>query len=175
MSYSVRDDNATLGQGAAIEFNNGAGPTFQGKVQAIEFIGIYGGNATNLVTGTKYCVFLAPPNPSTASLTLNLGGSYQVVGGSIVANTASTSGTLAIEVCAAGTADGSGTNVLSTATTSLAAGGTGMATATPAPLTLATNVDNLTVAPNARVNFILGGTLTGLVNLNATLYIARVS
>jgi hypothetical protein len=175
MSYSVRDDNATFGPGAAVEFSSGATQSFQGKLQAIEFIGIYGGNATNLVTATKYCVFLAPPLPSNATSVLNLGGVYQIVGGQIIANAASTSGTLAIEVCPAGTADGAGNNVLSTATTSLAAGGTGIAVTTPAPLTLNTNVDNLFIANNARVNFILGGTLTSLANLNVTLYIARIS
>lgn len=175
MSYNVKDDNGIFGQGAAVAFGNGAGGSTIGKIQAIEPVGMFGIDAANVTTAHAYSVFLAPPTPSNASATVNLGGSYQILGGSIRVNTASTSGTLAIEVCPAGTADGSGNNVLSTATTSLASGGTGVGTATPASLTLNTNVDNLTVANNARINFIFGGTLTGLVNLNCTLYVARVS
>src|SRR5689334_13539983 len=123
MSFSVRDTNATFGNLAAIEIGNGASAPLVTRIQNFEPAGILGGNATNLVTGTRYCVFLAPLNPTnTAPVTLPFGGGYQIFGGEYIFNTASSSGTLAIEVCPAGTADGSGNNVLSTATISLSAG-----------------------------------------------------
>lgn len=175
MSYSVRDDNSTFGPQAAVEVLNGAGAPTISKFQTVELVGINGVDAGQLTTAHNYTVYIAPPNPSLAAGTLALGGSYQIVGGSIYVKTASTSGTLAIEVVPAGTADGSGTNVLSTATTSLAAGGTGVGGNSPASLTLNTNVDNLTIAPNGRINFTFGGTLTNLVDFSATLYIIRTS
>lgn len=176
MSYLVGDDNGVLGQGAAVAFRNGAGAPVLAKVQAVEPVGIFGVDAANVTTAHKYCVFIAPPNATnTAPAALNLGGQYQVLGGSIICDTASTSGTVAIEICPAGTATGSGNNVLSTATTSIAAGGVGVAATTPGVLTLNTNVDNLIVANGARINVIFGGTLTNLVNLNVTLYLGRIS
>lgn len=175
MSYNMRGDPGIFGPSAAVEIPNGAGQSLLAKLQTFEPCGFFGIDAGNVTTAHKYCVFLAPPNPSAASGTLPMGGSYQIIGGSIIANTASTSGTLAIEVCPAGTADGSGNNVLSTTNTSLAAAGPGIGVATPASLTLSTNVDNLIIAPNGRINMIFGGTLTNLVNLNCTLYLIRTS
>jgi len=172
MSYSVRDDNPILGAGAQIAFGNGATGPVLARIQAVEPVVIFG-DAGNFTTGHKYSAFIAPLGP-TAGVPA-LGTNWQIIAGVINVGTASSSGTLAIEICPSGTADGSGNNVLSTTNTSLASSGTGVGGNAPAALTLNSNIDNLIITPGGRINFIFGGTLTSLVNLNCTLYVARVS
>lgn len=173
MSYNVRDDNATLGPNAAVEIPNGASASFLGNLQLVEAVGMFGQDAATLINGHVYTVFVSPPAPTAASGLLPLGSQYRVVGGTIYYATATAgAATLAIEICAPGVANGSGTNVLSTATTSLQTA----ATTTPVPLTLNTSVSSLNLAPNSRINFTVGGAATtGLVDLACILYVARTA
>jgi hypothetical protein len=168
MSYNVRDDAGTFGGQAQIELNNGAGAPTIVRMQVYEAVGLFGIAAAG-ATG-KYDVFIAPPTPSAASVLAPLGTSYQILGGTINYDTASSSGTVAVEICPAGTASGSGNNVLSTTNVSTATA----ATNTPVSLTLNTNIDNLLIGPLGRINVIFGGTATGLVNFTIVLYLGRV-
>jgi hypothetical protein len=180
MSFSVRDINDTLGPLAQVEFPNGAGAPTLGCVQAWEDAGIYGaaGGTTfpaGVVAGTTYTVFMSPPTPSISLGQPPLGGNWVVKEASIFYSTAASgAATVAIEVCAPGTANGSGTNVLSATNFAL---NTALSTAnTPQTLPLSTNIDNLTLVPNSRINFIFGATSTaGLVDFTLILYLVRVS
>lgn len=172
MSFNVRDSNILVGPLAGVELPNGAGQSTVVAHQVLEPVGLFGASATTFANGS-YTVWITPPNPSGASGLVPLGQQYKVVGGSYTLNTGGTSATLAIEICNAGVANGSGNNVLSTATIGLASGNqTG---STPASLTLASNIDNLLLAPNSRINFISAGTVTGLAGFTAQLYVVRVS
>jgi hypothetical protein len=168
MSYTVRDDNAIFGPLAAVEYPNGAGASVIGCIQNFEPIELIASAATLQAFNT---VFIAPPAPSTATNLPALGQKYQIVGVSYYYSTASTSGTMSIEVVPAGTANGSGTNVLSTANVSLSTA----ATTTPNNATLNANIDNLFILPNSRVNVNSAGTLTNLVDLAVMIYITRIA
>lgn len=97
----------------------------------------------------------------------NLSGQYVVAG--VVANfgTASSSGTLQVEVAGSGVAQGSGTNQLQSA---LSLAGTanvpvnGVVVASPTVITA-----------GSRVNAILAGTLTGLANCSISIVLQRVA
>lgn len=169
MSYNVRDDNAILGPNAYVELPNGAGASTLAKLQVIEPV-VYFSLAAP--TAGTYSLFVSPPLPSNASVLQPLGGKFQVAGASVVYSTGSTSGTLALEICPAGTANGSGTNVLSTTSFNIAQG-TNAGSSTPYNLTLNTNVDNLQMTDNSRINMILGGTLTSLASFCLVIYLIR--
>jgi hypothetical protein len=180
MSFNVRDDNALFGALAGVEISNGAAASTIVAHQLVEPVGIFGatgtgGTAPNFVASTSYTVFISPPNPSVASGIVPLGNSYRVVGVQIFYSTAASgAATAAIEICAPGTANGSGTNVLSATNFAL---NTALTSAnTPQALALNANIDNLTMAPNSRLNVVSGATATtGLVDFTLVIYVSRVS
>jgi len=179
MSYNVRDDSALLGPGAAVEIPNGAGASTIAQLQVYELVGIFGAtggasgtNPSNFIASTDYTVFIAPPGPSQSLVLPALGFKYQVVGVSVFYSTAAAgAATLAIEICPAGTANGSGNNVLAAATFALNT----VQSNTPFNLTLNTNIDNLTISTGGRLNFNAGATATtGLVDLTIAAYLIKV-
>lgn len=164
MSYNVRDDNALFGPSAGLEIPNGAGAPTIALMQIMEPTSLT--LQTAPTSGNKYCIFIAPPSP-TAGIQ-PLGAKYQVVGVEASWGVASTSGTIQIEKCTTGTADGSGTNLLS---------GTinGAATAaTPVAGALVTNASSLTMLATDRLNVVFAGTTTNWVNVCIMVYISRV-
>jgi hypothetical protein len=108
---------------------------------------------------------------SSTSFTLyvngSLGGVFQVAGASVVFGTASTSGTMQIEVATGTQAVGSGTNQL-TGTMSLA--GTANTTVNGTVIASPTSI-----AAGSRINVILAGTLTSLANCTVTVVLKRIS
>lgn len=108
---------------------------------------------------------------SSASQTIficdTVSGNYKVVAVSASFGTASSSGTLQVEVATGTQAVGAGTNQLSsTVSLSGTANTTVTGTIVGSPLTIATG---------NRVNIILGGTLTGLANACVTVILQRVA
>lgn len=108
---------------------------------------------------------------SSTSLTCfvndTVSGQYVIAGVSVVFGTASTSGTLQVEVSTGTQAVGGGANQLSAPISLSGAANTtinGTVVATP-----------VVVAAGARVNIILGGTLTGLSNMCVTFVLQRVA
>lgn len=173
MSYNVRDDNGLFGPLAGVEIPNGAGAPTVVAHQLVEPVTLVGDAAT-IIASHKYTLLITPPNPSAASALVPLGASYKVMGVSIYYGTAAVgAATIALEICPAGTADGSGTNVLSATNYAL---NTALTANTPSNLAINTNVDNLIMVPNSRLNAVLGATATtGLVDLCLTVYVARIS
>jgi hypothetical protein len=165
MSYNVRDDNATFGPATAVELNNGAAAPMLARLQVMEPVNFYAAAAAQAVTQT---LFICPPAASVASGNLPL-GTYQVLGCSAVFSTASTSGTLQIEKATGTTAPGSGTNLL-TGTMSLS----GTAN-TVVNGTVISNPNTLTLNPGDRLNAIIAGTVTNIVDLCIDIYVIRVS
>lgn len=92
---------------------------------------------------------------------------YQLADVWTVFGTQSTSGTLQVEKIASGTANGSGTNLLSSAA---ALSGTAN---TPVQATLSTTTANLQLKPGDRLGLVFAGTMTGLANGQVTLYLTR--
>jgi hypothetical protein len=172
MSYAIRDDNPTFGSLAAVEHANGAGASTIGCIQSYEPIEFEAQTATTFAANQKNTVFIAPPTPSQSLGLVALGQKYQVLGASVYYSTAGGAGsTLILEICPAGTADGSGNTILA-APFSLATAQSN----TPFNLTLNANVDNLTVLPGGRINVNAGATATtGLVNLCVMIYLARIA
>jgi hypothetical protein len=165
MSYNVRDDAATLGPGASVEIPNGAGAPFLAKIQIMEPVNFYAAAAANSVTQT---LFICPPAASAAS-GFPPQGTYQVVGASLVFSTASSSGTVQIEKATGTTAPGSGTALL---TGTMSTAGTAN---TVVNGTVVSNPNTLTLNPGDRLNVVIGGTQTGLVDLCVDVYMIRVS
>lgn len=165
MSYNVRDDNALFGPSAGVEIPNGAAAPTVALLQIMEPASLT--LQTAPTSGNKYCIFIAPPSP-TAGIQ-PLGGKYTVVGVEASWGVASTSGTIQIEKCTTGTADGSGTSLLSPALS----GST--TAATPVNGVLVTNATSLTMLPTDRLNVVFGGTTTNWVNLVIMVYISRVA
>lgn len=97
----------------------------------------------------------------------NVSGTYKVVGASAVFGTASTSGTLQVEVATGTQAVGAGTNQL-TGTISLA----GTANTTVNGTVIASPT---TITAGARVNLIFAGTVTNLANCVVTVTLQRIS
>jgi len=97
----------------------------------------------------------------------NLGGTYKIAAASVVQGTASSSGTMQIEVATGTQAIGSGTNQL-TGTMSLA----GTANTTVNGTVIASPT---TITAGSRINIILGGTLTSLANCVVTVTLQRLS
>ncbi len=174
MSYNVRDDNAIFGPNAMIELPNGASASTLGKLLVVEYATFQAPTATQLPASGYYPLFICPPLPSVASVLPPLGGKFQVAGISVVYSTGATgAATIAFENCAAGTANGSGSNVLSATTFSIAQG-TNAGSSTPYNLTLNTNIDNLQLTDNSRLNMLTGSTATtGLVNFSVAVYLLR--
>lgn len=173
MSFNVRDANNLVGATSGIELSNGAGASTIVAHQVIEAVTLVGDAAT-IIAAHTYTPFIAPPAPSTASGIVPLGAVYRVLGVSVYyATAASGAATIALEITPAGTANGSGTNVLSATNYAL---NTALTANTPSALALNANIDNLTFAPNSRLNVILGATATtGLVDLSLQIYVARIS
>ncbi len=173
MSYTVRDGVVLLGPLSGIEIPNGAAASTVVSHQLVEPVSMVGDAAT-IIAAHTYTLLLSPPNPSVATGITPLGSQYKVMGVSIYyATAASSAATIAIENTPAGTANGSGANVLSASTYAL---NTALTANTPSSLALNSNVDNLLLSPNSRLNVILGATATtGLVDLNLTIYVARVA
>jgi hypothetical protein len=178
MSYNVRDDNAIFGPSAAVELLNGASASTIARLQVMEPVGIFGaigtgGTNPNFAASTYYTVWISPPLPSVAGGTVPLGGKVQVAGVQIFYSTAASgAATLFIENCAAGTANGSGVNILSATNYALNTALT--AANTPQSLALNSNVDNLQVAENSRINIYTGSTSTaGLADLTVAIYLIR--
>lgn len=97
----------------------------------------------------------------------NVSGTYQVAGLSATFGTASTSGTLQVEVATGTQAIASGTNQL-TGTVSLS----GTAN-TPVNGTLIASPT--TIAAGSRVNLIFAGTVTNLANASIKVFLKRIS
>lgn len=97
----------------------------------------------------------------------NVSGTYQVAGVSVVFGTASTSGTLQVEVATGTQAVGSGTSQL-TGAVSLA----GTANTTVNGTLIASPT---TVSAGARINLIFGGTVTNLANASITVTLKKLS
>jgi len=173
MSYNVRDDSGLFGPLAGVELPNGAGSPTIVAHQVIEPVSLVGDAAT-IIASHFYTLMISPPSASAATGILPLGGNYKVLGVSIWYHTAAAgAATLALEICPAGTADGSGNNVLSAASFAL---NTVLTANTPSALALNSNVNNLIIPPNGRINAVLGATATtGLVDLCLQVYVARIS
>ena len=131
------------------------------------------------ITGSTSGILVQPyeiPNATglgaaTTSFSLwvnpNVGGTYKVVGASVVFGTASTSGTMQIEVATGTQATGSGTNQL-TGTMSLS----GAANTTVNGTIIASPT---TIAAGNRVNVIIAGTMTSLANCTVSVVLQRIS
>ena len=96
-----------------------------------------------------------------------LSGTYKIAAVSVVFGTASSSGTLQVEVATGTTAVGSGTNQLTgtlslSGTTNTVVNGTVIASPT-------------TIVAGARVNIILAGTMTSLANCCVNVVLQRLS
>lgn len=96
-----------------------------------------------------------------------VGGTYKVVAATVTQGTASTSGTMQIEVATGTQAIASGTNQL-TGTMSLA----GTANT---PVNGTVIASPTTIAAGSRVNIILAGTLTNLANCVVSITLQRIS
>lgn len=159
MSFLVREDSPQLGAASQILLDNvavgtgglGASVGNFGKVPREVYVTV--GNLG--ATSTSFTAFISDD-------------AYQVVGVTTIFGTASSAGTLNVEVAADGVAAGSGTAVL-TGTVAL----TGTANTKKAG-TLTTNVTNLQVAAGSHINILLGGTLTSLANCAVTIALVRV-
>jgi hypothetical protein len=97
----------------------------------------------------------------------NVSGSFQIAAVAVTFGTASSSGTLQVEVAGSGVAQGSGTNQL-TGTVSLA----GTANT---PVNGTVIASPTTITAGSRVNIILAGTLTSLANCCITITLRRVA
>jgi hypothetical protein len=165
MSYNTRDDNGLFGPAAGIEINNGAAAPLIARLQIMEPVNYYAAAAANAVTQT---CFICPPAASVAS-GFPPQGTYQVIGASLVFSTASSSGTVQIEKATGTTAPGSGTNML---TGTMSTAGTAN---TVVNGTVVSNPNTLTLNPGDRLNVVIGGTQTGIVDLCVDVYVIRVS
>ena len=179
MSFNVRDDNGTFGPNAAVEMPNGAGQSTIAKLQIIEPLVFNAPTATQFAQSTYYTIYIAPPNPSSAGITggtLNLGNGAQVVGLSVFYTTAAGSAAqFYAEICAPGTANGSGNNIIGVSTGTGWFGLNTVLTAnTPLSLPLNSNVDNLIVPANGRINlYATTQATTSLVNFTVLIYLLR--
>ncbi len=153
MSFIVKNAFPILGADTKIEGFQSK-PTAIGS--AVKVIRQHSWEERNLeATATSFTIHIANDN-------------YQITAVEAIFSTASSSGTLDVEVASDGTAVGSGTAVL-TAPLSLA----GTAN-TKVSGTLSSNVDDLQVAAGQHVNVILAGTLTSLANCCVTIHCVRV-
>lgn len=178
MSYSVRDDAATFGPNASVEILNGAGAPTLAKLQVFEAICFNAPTATQFAESTYYTLYLAPPAPSAS---LGLGAvpyTGQVAGLSVYYSAAAgAAAQFYCEICPAGTANGSGNNVIGASSGSgYYLLNTALATAnTPVNLPLSTNVDNLQITANGRINiYATTQVTTTLADFCVTIYLIRI-
>ncbi len=128
------------------------------------------GSGSSLIPSDEW-VSSSPLGASSTSQTIyvnpTVGGTFKILAASVVFGTASSSGTMQIEVATGTQAVGSGTSQL-TGTMSLSGTANTVVNGTivASPTTIATG---------SRINVILAGTLTGLANCVVTLVLARVS
>lgn len=142
--------------GAQIDVKAPAGGTAAGKlilVPSYETEQVFGLGAAS----TSQTIFVCD----------TVSGNFQIAAVSVVFGTASSSGTLQVEVATGTQAVGSGTNQL-TGTVSLSG-----ATNTPQNGTIIASPT--TIAAGNRVNIILAGTLTSLANACVTVILQRVA
>lgn len=174
MSYNVRDDNAIFGPMASVELNNGAGAPTLARLQVVEPVVFTAPVAASFAESNYFTLFISPPLPSNASSLQPLGGKFQVAGISIAYSTGATgAAVLNVEICPAGTANGSGNNVLSTTNVSLEQS-VNPGSTTPYNLTLNTNIDDLQLIENSRLNiYASGAATTGLVDFCFCAYLIR--
>lgn len=148
----------TVPTGKTIAITDSAGLTIGGFiVPAFEQIT----DNQNQVAAASYAV------SHTIYVNDNVSGTYKVASVSAVFGTASTSGTLQVEVATGTQAIASGTNQL-TGTVSLA----GTANTTVNGTIIASPT---TISAGARVNLIFGGTVTSLANASITVALQRLS
>lgn len=160
---NFRDEHPVLGPRASVEILNGAGAPTLVRVPVGQTASLT--LQTAPTTGTKYCVFIAPP-AAAGSLPM-LGSSWKVLSVTAVWGVASSSGTIDVQKVASGTADASGTTILT---------GTidGSATAaTPVAGALVTNNSTLTLANADRLQVVFGGTTTSWVDVHVSILIGR--
>lgn len=163
-----RDENPVLGPGAQIEIpTGGTAPTIV-NMQVFETVTVSNVAAAGAV---NQVLFTAPANFSNATAGSFSVGKYALMGVSVRFSTASTSGTLQIEKTPSATAVGSGTNILS-GTVSLAGTANTVVFGYPsASVAAATNL----ISNGDSFSAIFAGTVTNLVGMTITLYIARVA
>jgi hypothetical protein len=174
MSYAMRDDNPTFGALAAVEYPNGAAASTIGCIQNFEPIEFLAQSSSTIPASSFNTVFIAPPGPSVSAGLPALGAKYQIAGVSVYYHAAGAAGSaVSFEVVPAGTADGSGNNILSATNFALNTAQSN----TPFNLTLNTNVDNLTVLPGGRININFNSTSVGagLADLAIIIYLLRTA
>jgi len=166
MSFNFRDITPVLSGDSLIEVSNGAGPSTLVKPQLVE---VYQYFAAGVPSPTSQVVFIAPPIASVATGATPL-GNYRLVGVSATFTTASTSGTLQITHDTGVSAPGSGTALLGSTVSLSGTANTVVSGVPSASVSLA----NQTISPGDRLSLVFAGTLTNLVNLSVSLYVARV-
>lgn len=97
----------------------------------------------------------------------NVGGTYKIAGVTVTQGTASSSGTMQIEVATGTQAIASGTNQLTGTMTIAGTANT--------PVNGTVIASPTTIAAGSRINVILGGTLTSLANCVVTVVLQRLS
>jgi hypothetical protein len=163
-----RDENPVFGPGAQVEIpTGGTAPTLV-NLQVFEAIAISNVAAAGAV---NQVLFTTPQNFSNATAGSFGSGKYALMGVAVRFSTTSTSGTLQIEKTPSATAVGSGTNILS-GTVSLS--GTANTVVFGYPSSSVAAATNL-LSNGDSFSAIFAGTLTGLVGMTITLYIARVA
>lgn len=150
------------GTGATLSV--GGTTTFTGTVN---FSGGTTGGMTKLFDNQNQVVAASYAVSHTIFVNDNVTGTYRVMGATATFGTASTSGTLQVEVATGTQAIGAGTNQL-TGTISLA----GTAN-TPVNGTVIGSPT--TIAAGSRVNLIFAGTVTNLANASITVVLQRIS
>lgn len=111
---------------------------------------------------------LGASSTSQTVLTLdNISGSFQVAGVTANFGTASSSGTLQVEVAGSGVAQGSGVNQLSS---TISLSGTANVPVNGTLISAPTTFTN-----GSRVNIILAGTLTSLANCSISIVLRRIA
>lgn len=139
--------------------SQGGSLTSTGAVMALKFERVV--DVQNQVAAASYAV------SHPIFVNDNAGSTFKVVGVSAVFGTASTSGTLQVEVATGTQAVGSGTNQL-TGTISLS----GTANTTVNGTVIASPT---TITAGSRVNLIFAGTVTNLLNCVITVALQRIS
>lgn len=172
MSFNVRDSVGLAGPLGGVEIPNGAAASTVVAHQLVEVVGVFAQNATSFPANFVATVLITPPNPSVTTGATPLGATYKVMGVSIFYSAAAGgAATLLIENVPAGTANGAGAAVLAAPF----ALNTGQSN-TPFSPALSTNVNNLTLLPNSRLNIYAGATATTtLAGMTCVVYVARIS
>jgi len=128
------------------------------------------GNTGVIVPAYEYVqsgTLTASSTSQTLWVNPNVGGTYKIVAATVTQGTASSSGTMQVEVATGTQAIGGGTNQL-TGTMSLS----GTANT---PVNGTVIASPTTIAAGNRINIILAGTLTSLANCVVTITLQRLS